>query len=144
MYQSPANIFCGDSLFNPDVGTARCDFPGGSAQALYASAQKLLSHPGHIRIWTGHDYPPGDEAGRGHPKPYTTVEEQSASNKHLKTGVQEHEFVAWRSERDSSLAAPKLINQSLQMNIRAGAMPKPTEAGDRLLHVPLKVTGELW
>lgn len=134
-----ANVFCGDSLFNTDVGSARCDFPGGDANALYNSAQKLLSLPANYRIYTGHDYPPGGESGRKDPVPYMTVGDQLACNKHLKKGTTKEQFVNWRKERDASLAAPRLIHQSLQLNIRAGELPSATSSGDRLLHVPLKV-----
>ncbi|KAK3319265.1 beta-lactamase-like protein [Apodospora peruviana] len=142
------NVFCGDSLFNGDVGSARCDFPGGNAHDLYNSAQKLLSLPATHRIWTGHDYPPGGESGRTDPVPYTTVADQKRSNKHLKTGTTEQDFVGWRSTRDAGLAEPKLLHQALQFNIRAGRLPAATSTGgDRFLHLPLKIAvsdGLVW
>ncbi len=138
-----ANVFCGDSLFNSDVGSARCDFPGGDATQLYHSVQKLLGLPDDVKIWTGHDYPPGGE-GRGQPLAYSTVAEQKRANKHLKQGVQEAEFVAWRKGRDANLAAPKLIHQALQFNIRAGQLPEPGPSGARFLHVPVSVQGQIW
>lgn len=136
-YQIGTNVFTGDSIFNPDVGSARCDFPGGSARDLFASTKTLLSLPGHFRLYTGHDYPPDSrEAGESGEKPraYTTVDEQRRENKHVRDGTSEEEFVAWRTERDASLAAPRLLNQAMQFNIRAGRLPK-----DGLLRIP--VTG---
>ncbi|KAK4209861.1 beta-lactamase-like protein [Rhypophila decipiens] len=135
------NVFCGDSLFNGDVGSARCDFPGGDAQALYASAQKLFALHPNTKVWTGHDYPPGPAPGRTEPVPYTTVADQLATNKHLKSGTSREEFVNWRKTRDDQLAEPRLIHQALQFNIRAGRLPPVTGAGDMLVHVPLKVEG---
>ncbi|KAH8880925.1 putative metallo-beta-lactamase domain protein [Thozetella sp. PMI_491] len=137
-YRIGANVFVGDSLFNHDVGSARCDFPGGSASALYQSVRKLLGLPEHFKLWTGHDYPPGGE-GRIEPLSATTVKDQTESNKHLKKGVTEEEFTKWRKERDATLGEPRLLHQSLQLNVRAGQLPAETEAGDRLLHVPLKL-----
>ncbi|OAP65324.1 hypothetical protein AYL99_01296 [Fonsecaea erecta] len=131
----PDNVFCGDSIFHADIGTARCDFPGGSASDLFKSGRRLLSLPDHVKIWTGHDYPP---AGRDAPVPWMTVAQHRQRNKHLKDGTTEEEFVAMRNERDAGLAAPRLIHQSLQVNIRAGRLPKPTDAGLRMLHLPLK------
>lgn len=142
-YTVGSNVFCGDSLFNTDVGSARCDFPSGDAQALYSSAAKLFSLPDDFKIYTGHDYPPGGESGRKEPVPYTTVAEQKRANKHLKAGTTEEEFVKWRTERDSGLAEPRLLHQSLQVNIRGGKLPVPRENGDRLLHVPVKLPKEV-
>lgn len=138
-----ANVFCGDSLFNADVGSARCDFPGGNSHELYNSVRKLLNLPEHYKIWTGHDYPPGGD-GRADPLPYQTVAEQAKSNKHLKKGVPEAEFVELRTGRDAHLAEPKLLHWALQFNIRAGRLPVPSKSGDRLMHVPLKVAGNPW
>ncbi|TDZ19974.1 Glyoxylase B2 [Colletotrichum orbiculare MAFF 240422] len=87
-YMIGDNVFCGDSLFHVDIGTARCDFPGGSASNLYRSGRRLLSLPGHVKIWTGHDYPPD---GRTDPVPWTTVQDHRAHNKHLKDGIAEDE-----------------------------------------------------
>ncbi|KID85359.1 Beta-lactamase-like protein [Metarhizium guizhouense ARSEF 977] len=130
------NIFCGDSVFHADIGSARCDFPGGSAEDLYASARKLLSFPDHVKIWTGHDYP---SQSRSEPVPYLSVGGHRAQNKHLMDGYSKDDFVALRRERDSKLAEPRLLHQSLQMNIRAGSLPKPSPEGDRMLHTPLDV-----
>ncbi|KAJ5951155.1 uncharacterized protein N7479_009568 [Penicillium vulpinum] len=140
-YMIGDNVFCGDSLFHVDIGTARCDFPGGDANDLFQSGRKLLSLPEHFKIWTGHDYPP--EGGRD-PMPWVSVQDHKKLNKHLKDGISEEEFVSLRKERDAGLAAPKLLHQSLQVNIRAGRLPSPTKFGYRLLHVPLKLTGEAW
>jgi len=139
-----SNVFCGDSLFNADVGSARCDFPGGDAAQLYKSVRRLLGLPPDFKIWTGHDYPPGGSDGRAQPLAHMTVAEQNRANKHLRQGVTQEEFVALREERDASLAAPRLIHQALQFNIRAGQLPKPSPAGDRFLHVPVKVQGPAW
>ncbi|UNI24543.1 hypothetical protein JDV02_010279 [Purpureocillium takamizusanense] len=139
-YRIGDNIFCGDSLFNADVGSARCDFPGGDARQLFASVRKLLSHPEQFKIWTGHDYPPETRDG---PVSAMTVGEQRARNKHLKDGVVEDEFVKWRTERDATLSEPRLIHHALQFNIRAGKLPAKSAAGDRLLHLPIK-TEKSW
>lgn len=140
------NVFTGDSIFNPDVGSARADFPGGSATALYSSTQTLLSLPEHYRLYVGHDYPPegraANEAGEKY-KAYTTVKEQREENKHVKAGTKEEDFVKFRSERDAVLGEPRLLHQSLQFNIRAGKLPAATEGGDMFLHVPVKASKEL-
>jgi len=141
-YRIEQSVFTGDSIFNPDVGSARADFPGGSATHLYQSARTLLELPEHYRLYTGHDYPPSErEANEKGEKfrPFTTVGEQNRENKHVKSGVEEETFVKWRSERDATLGEPRLLHQSLQFNIRGGRLPKMTQGGDRLLHVPLKV-----
>ncbi|EED12159.1 metallo-beta-lactamase domain protein, putative [Talaromyces stipitatus ATCC 10500] len=140
-YKIGDNVFCGDSLFHVDIGTARCDFPGGSATNLFNSGQKLLQLPDNVKIWTGHDYPPD---GRDQPVPCVSVEGHKKNNAHIKDGVTEQEFVAMRTERDAKLAAPRLLHQSLQMNIRAGRLPNKTTAGFRLLHLPLKLNGVEW
>ncbi|KAK4189320.1 putative Zn-dependent hydrolase [Podospora australis] len=133
------NIFCGDSLFDPDVGSARCDFPGGDAHQLFSSVSTLFSLPDHYKIYTGHDYPP--TGIRTEPVPFTTVGEQKARNKHLKTGTSKEEFVAWRTERDSALAEPRLLHQALQVNIRGGRLPAPSTEGDSFLVVPVRIPG---
>ncbi|KAI8184899.1 zinc-binding dehydrogenase [Colletotrichum sp. SAR 10_65] len=138
-YMVGANVFAGDSLFNHDVGSARCDFPGGNARDLFASVRKLLDLPEDTKVWTGHDYPP---EGRG-PVAATAVGKQKTDNKHLGNGVKEEEFVKWREGRDSGLGEPRLMHWALQINIRAGDMPKPTKSGDRLLHVPVKMQGTI-
>lgn len=136
----PDNVFCGDTIFHADIGTARCDFPGGSASNLWDSTKRLLDLPDHVKIWTGHDYPPED---REKPVACMTVKEHKECNKHLKQGVTKDEFLTMRRERDYILKEPRLLHQSLQVNIRAGHLPEPTEAGLRLLHTPLKIPGTI-
>lgn len=138
---SPDNVFCGDSILNPDFGTARADFPGGDATDLFNSGRKLLSLPDHIKIWTGHDYL---TENRNIAVPFMSVGDHKKGNKHLKDGLTEKEFVALRTQRDAALAAPKLLHPSLQMNIRAGRLPKCTASGQRMLHLPLKFGGMEW
>ncbi|KAL7920742.1 putative metallo-beta-lactamase domain protein [Trichoderma austrokoningii] len=140
-YKVGDNVFCGDSVFNADIGSARCDFPGGSAGSLYSSGRKLLSLPDHVKIWTGHDYPPKD--GRS-PQAYMTVHDHREQNKHLKDGITAEEFVAMRNERDAGLAAPRMLHQSLQINIRGGRLPSPTPDGHRMLRLPLEMKGAEW
>ncbi len=141
-YMIGKNVFTGDSIFNPDVGSARCDFPGGSATSLYKSMSSLLALPPDYRLYTGHDYPPDsrpvNEQG-SKARPYTTVEEQKIGNKHVKDGTKEEEFIEWRSKRDVGLAEPKLIHQALQFNIRGGHLPKAGPEGYMFFKVPLKV-----
>ena len=126
-------VFVGDTLFMPDVGTARCDFPGGDARTLYRSVQRLLSLPGETRLFMCHDYPP---AGRG-PKWETTVAAQRERNIHIRDGVGEDEFVAMRTARDRTLDMPTLILPSIQVNIRAGELPPPEANGVSYLKIPL-------
>ncbi|KAF4779072.1 metallo-beta-lactamase superfamily protein [Colletotrichum scovillei] len=140
-YKIGDNVFCGDSLFHVDIGTARCDFPGGSANNLYHSGRRLLSLPDHVKVWTGHDYPPDDREG---PVPWMTVSDHRKLNKHLRDGITEEEFVAQRKERDAKLGEPKLLHQSLQTNIRAGKLPQPTASGHRMLRVPIKLGDLQW
>ncbi|KAL2356379.1 metallo-beta-lactamase superfamily protein [Cryomyces antarcticus] len=146
-YMIGSKVFTGDSIFNPDVGSARCDFPGGSAAALYKSMRTLLALPRHYRLYTGHDYPPDSREADGQAgakqKAFTTVDEQLAENKHVRAGIEEAEFVRWRSERDSGLPEPRLLHQSLQWNVRAGHLPETTAGGLRLLYVPLKLPPSL-
>jgi glyoxylase-like metal-dependent hydrolase (beta-lactamase superfamily II) len=125
--------FVGDTLFMPDVGSARCDFPGGDARALYRSVQRLLSLPPATRLFMCHDYPP---EGR-QPRWETTVAEQRQANIHLHDGVDEAAFVALREARDATLAMPVLILPAIQVNIRAGELPEPEENGVRYLKIPL-------
>ena len=126
--------FVGDTLFMPDYGTARADFPGGDAATLYRSTRKILALPGDTRIFVGHDYLP---AGRETFAWETTVAAQRAGNVHVRDGVNEGEFVAMRESRDATLAAPTLILPSLQVNIRAGALPPAEPSGRRYLKIPL-------
>ncbi|MDU8929104.1 MBL fold metallo-hydrolase [Alisedimentitalea sp. MJ-SS2] len=126
--------FVGDTLFMPDFGTARCDFPGGSSDTLYDSVQKILALPDETRIFVGHDYKaPGRDAYAWE----TTVGEQKAANVHVGEGKSKDEFTSMRDARDATLAMPKLIIPSLQVNMRAGRMPEPDAQGDVFLKVPV-------
>ena len=130
--------FTGDTMFMPDYGTARADFPGGDAAALYRSIRKILALPPRTRIFIGHDYLP---EGRGEYRWETTVAEQREKNVHVHDGVGEEDFVAMRTARDATLAAPVLILPSLQVNIRAGALPEPTPGGHVFLKIPVNALG---
>lgn len=127
-------VFTGDTLFMPDYGTARTDFPGGDARTLYRSIQRLLILPDETRVFVGHDYLP---QGRSDYRFETTVAEQRAHNIHIGGGVSEDAFVAMREARDATLGAPQLILPSLQVNIRAGDLPPPDSNGQRYLRLPL-------
>jgi glyoxylase-like metal-dependent hydrolase (beta-lactamase superfamily II) len=127
--------FIGDTLFLPDVGSARADFPGGDARTLYRSVRKLLALPPETRLFVCHDYPP---AGRA-PRCETTVAAQRAANIHVHDGVTEDEFVAMREKRDATLEVPTLILPSLQVNVRAGQLPPPEDDGVSYLKIPLNV-----
>ncbi|KAJ7497290.1 Metallo-hydrolase/oxidoreductase [Mycena latifolia] len=113
------SVFTGDSIFQPDVGSARSDFPGGDAKALYSSMQRLMALPGGTRLFVGHDYPVGRNQ-----LCVSTVGQQLSSNKHSGKGISESEFVAFRNARDSVLGAPHLLHPSLQTNIRGGRLPR--------------------
>jgi len=126
-------VFTGDTLFMPDYGTARTDFPGGDARTLYRSIRRLLALPDDTRLFVGHDYLP---QGRDDYRFETTVGAQKADNIHI-SGVSKDAFVAMRQARDATLGAPQLILPSLQVNIRAGALPPADEAGRRYLKLPL-------
>jgi glyoxylase-like metal-dependent hydrolase (beta-lactamase superfamily II) len=126
--------FVGDTLFMPDYGTARADFPGGNAATLYRSIKKLLSLPEETRILTGHDYPP---PSRGNPAWEASVAEHRRANIHVHDGVEEAAFVAMREARDATLDAPLLILPSLQVNIRAGQMPPASPGGHVFLKIPI-------
>ena len=126
-------VFVGDTLFPPDVGTARCDFPGGSAQQLYRSVQRLLALPPETRLFMCHDYPTTDRPVRA----MTTVAEQRAHNIHVHEGVSEADFVALREARDATLQMPQLILPSIQVNIRAGHLPPAEANGVRYLKLPI-------
>lgn len=126
--------FVGDTLFMPDFGTARCDFPGGSSEQLFASIQRILSLPDETRIFVGHDY---KAPGRDEFAWETTVAEQKAQNVHVGADADQESFVAMRDARDATLAMPKLIVPSLQVNMRAGNMPEPEDDGTVYLKVPL-------
>jgi glyoxylase-like metal-dependent hydrolase (beta-lactamase superfamily II) len=126
--------FVGDTLFMPDFGTARADFPGGSAEMLYASIQKILALPETTRIFVGHDY---KAPGRDQYAWETTVKEQKELNVHVGGGATAEDFVRMRNERDATLDMPKLIIPSIQVNMRGGQMPEPDDKGKRFLKVPV-------
>lgn len=126
--------FVGDTLFMPDFGTARCDFPGGSSSDLYNSIQRILSLPDETRIFVGHDY---KAPGRDEFAWETTVGEQKALNVHIGQGRSIEDFVEMRDARDATLGMPRLILPSLQINMRAGQMPPADEHGDVVLKLPL-------
>jgi glyoxylase-like metal-dependent hydrolase (beta-lactamase superfamily II) len=128
-------VFVGDTLFMPDYGTARCDFPGGDARTLYASIRKLLSLPDDTRLFMCHDY---KAPGRDQFAWETTVAEQKRANPHIKDGVDEDAFVALREGRDAKLAVPKLLLPAIQVNIRAGRLPPASANGKRYLLIPLE------
>ncbi len=130
-------VFVGDTLFMPDYGTARADFPGGNARTLYRSIRRILALPSSTRVFTCHDYPP---EGRG-PAWESTVEYQRHHNAQIHDGVDEAQYVQAREERDKTLAAPVLIWPSLQVNIRAGHLPEPDANGIAYLRLPLNVLG---
>ena len=129
-------VFVGDTLFMPDYGTARCDFPGGDSATLYQSVQKLLALPDETRMYLCHDYLP---EGRSHYVHETTVGEQRRRNIHVHEGVSEADFVALRDARDATLSAPKLLIPSVQVNIRAGHLPEPEDNGQVYLKVPVNL-----
>lgn len=127
------DVFVGDTLFMPDYGTARCDFPGGDAATLYRSIGRLLSLPPHTRLHLCHDYPPDDRA----PVWVSTVAEQRAANVHVRDGTTEAGFVALRTARDRQLAMPVLMLPAVQVNVRAGHLPPPESNGVRYLKLPV-------
>jgi len=132
--------FVHDTLFQPDFGTARADFPGGDAHQLWQSIQEILSLPDDTRLFTGHDYMPG---GR-EPEWESSVREQKATNKHL-AGTVEEDYVAMRNKRDGELPMPKLILHALQVNTRGGSLPEPESDGRRYLKIPLDaLKGAAW
>lgn len=126
-------VFVGDTLFMPDVGTARCDFPGGDAHALYASVRTLLSLPEQTRMFVCHDYPPPGRQAQWE----TTVADQRRANIHLHEGISEEDFVAMRTRRDATLSLPALMLPAIQVNLRAGHPPPADANGTRYLRIPL-------
>lgn len=126
-------VFVGDTLFLPDVGTARADFPGGDAYQLYRSIRRLLDLPAQTAIYVCHDYPPGSRQ----PQWKTTVAEQRAANIHVRDGISEDEFVRMRLARDATLEVPALILPSVQVNVRAGRLPPPDDNGLAYLRIPV-------
>lgn len=135
-YKIADAVFVGDTLFMPDYGTARADFPGGNARTLYRSIQRLLALPAQTRLFMCHDY---KAPGRDNYAWETTVGEERARNVHVGSGVSEDEFVAMRERRDATLAAPLLLLPSIQVNIRAGQFPPAESNGVHYLKVPVKL-----
>ena len=127
--------FVGDTLFMPDYGTARCDFPGGDARTLFQSINKVLSLPAETLLYMCHDYQPGGREVQF----VSTVAEQREHNVHVRNGISEEEFVAMRTKRDASMDMPTLILPSVQVNMRAGHLPEPESNGTRYLKIPLNV-----
>lgn len=130
---APLHAFVGDTLFMPDYGTARCDFPGGDARTLYRSINALLSLPADTRLHLCHDYPPNGREARYD----TTVAEERAHNIHVRDGISEDALVAMREARDATLPMPVLLLPSVQVNMRAGHLPPPEANGTRYLKIPL-------
>lgn len=132
-YQVGDAVFVGDTLFMPDVGTARCDFPGGDAARLYASVRRILDLPPATRLFMCHDYPPAGRSAAFE----TTVAEQREKNIHVRDGITQAQFVEMRTRRDATLEMPTLILPSVQVNIRAGAMPPTEDNGIAYLKIPI-------
>ena len=132
-YRVGDDVFVGDTLFMPDVGTARADFPGGDAATLYRSIQRLLALPAHTRLHMCHDYPPENRA----PAWVSTVAEQRSGNIHVHEGVTEAAFVQMRTARDATLAMPTLILPSVQVNVRAGKLPPAQDDGRTYIQLPI-------
>jgi glyoxylase-like metal-dependent hydrolase (beta-lactamase superfamily II) len=126
-------LFVGDSIFMPDGGTARCDFPGGDARTLYRSIRRMFALPGDTRVFVCHDYAPGGRAYACE----TTIAAQKAGNIHAREGIAEDDFVAVRTARDATLAMPTLLLPAVQVNIRAGQLPEPEDNGVRYLKLPI-------
>ncbi len=131
-------VFVGDTLFMPDVGTARADFPGGDARTLYRSARRILALPPETKMFVCHDYPPPGRAAASQ----TSVAEQRAKNIHVRDGVAEDEFVKMRQARDATLEVPTLILPAIQVNIRAGRLPPAEDDGVSYLKIPLNALGK--
>lgn len=132
-YLAGGAVFVGDTLFMPDLGSARADFPGGSARQLYASMRRLLALPPDTAVYVCHDYPPPHRP----PQFRSTVAEQRAHNIHVRDGISEDEFVAMRQQRDATLDVPALILPAIQVNVRAGALPEVEDNGIAYLRIPL-------
>jgi glyoxylase-like metal-dependent hydrolase (beta-lactamase superfamily II) len=137
-YRIEDAVFVGDTLFMPDYGTARADFPGGDAHQLYRSIKRLLALPPATRLFMCHDY---KAPGRDDYAWETTVQEQREKNVHVRNGVTEDEFVAMRAKRDATLSAPRLLLPSIQVNIRAGKFPPKEDNGVTYLRIPVKLKG---
>jgi len=137
-YRIDDALFAGDTLFQPDYGTARCDFPNGSAGDLYDSIQRLFALPDETRVFTGHDYQPGGRAVQS----LSTIGEQRRENVQLSGETSREAFVSFRKQRDATLSMPALILPAIQVNIRAGALPDADPNGRSYLRIPLNVFGE--
>jgi glyoxylase-like metal-dependent hydrolase (beta-lactamase superfamily II) len=137
-YRIGDNIFVGDTLFMPDYGTARCDFPGGDARTMYRSIRRILAHHPQTVLWMCHDY---GAPGREEFVWRTTVGAEREQNPQVRDGIDEDEFVRLREARDATLGTPKLIIPSIQVNMRAGNLPPPEDNGTRYLKVPINVIG---
>jgi glyoxylase-like metal-dependent hydrolase (beta-lactamase superfamily II) len=137
-YKIEDAVFVGDTLFMPDYGTARADFPGGDAHRLYRSIKRLMTLPPQTRLFMCHDY---KAPGRDRYAWETTVQEQREKNVHVREGVGEDEFVSMRTARDATLSAPRLLLPSIQVNIRAGKFPPKEDNGVRYLLIPVKAKG---
>lgn len=132
-------VFTGDTIFMPDFGTARCDFPGGSSSSLYTSIQRLYNElPDNTRVYVGHDYQPGGRELLFQ----TTIGEEKSTNKQLKGDTSEDDFATWRSERDGQLGMPKLLLPSIQVNLRNGEFPKAESNGVSYLKIPINFVGK--
>ena len=127
-------LFIGDTLFMPDYGSARCDFPGGDAGTLYDSVQKIYQMPGNTRLFLCHDYKTKD---RNYHKWETTVDEQKGKNIHINSSVDKRSFMEMRTKRDKTLKIPKLLLPSVQVNMRAGKLPKAEDNGKHYLKLPI-------
>jgi glyoxylase-like metal-dependent hydrolase (beta-lactamase superfamily II) len=138
-YKVGGAIFVGDTMFMPDFGTARADFPGGDARMLYRSIQRLLAYPPQTRLFLCHDYLPA--GGRTAFSWETTVAEQRHNNVHVREGVSEEDYVAMRTARDKTLSAPTLLLPSIQVNMRAGKLPPADSNGVHYIRVPIKLKG---
>lgn len=135
------SVYCGDTIFLPDVGSARCDFPAGSSKDLFNSVhERLFTLPRDFTLFVGHDYPPSDS--RSTPAFSTPIGAQRDANKHMKDGTSLDQFTEWRSNRDATLGAPRLLMPSLQFNIRAGHFPEPDSEGNYFVKIPLKFNGK--
>ncbi len=137
-YRIGQDVFVGDTLFMPDYGTARADFPGGDAAMLYRSIRRLLDLPPETRLWMCHDY---KAPGRDHYAWQTTVAEQRANNTQVRDGITQQAFIDFRKARDATLAAPLLLLPSIQVNIRAGRFPDAEDNGVRYLKIPVRPKG---
>ncbi|KAJ5872216.1 uncharacterized protein N7529_004569 [Penicillium soppii] len=141
-YQIGSNVFTGDTMFHPDIGSGRCDFPGGDARKLFRSMKRLLELPPETKLYTGHDYPPSNESTARQATPYVTVGEQQQNNKHVKDST-EGAFVQWRNARDEVMPEPELVHQAMQVNVRGGKMPRKSHHGKAYMLYLIEVPSTL-